>query len=127
MSYSAALAQILAPSSARIKTLLKAGGYTFAFDAPSAGKLVLHWYLVPKRGRLADPRAAKPKPKPVLVASVSAKTTTARKIKVKVKLSRTGRRRLRSAGTSLKLTGQASFTPSGSKQTTIRRTFTVRR
>jgi hypothetical protein len=123
----AALAQVLAPSSARIKTLLRAGGYTFAFDAPSAGKLVLNWYLVPKRARLADARAAKPRPKPVLVASVSAKTTTARKIKVKVKLSRTGRTRLRAAGTSLKLTGQASFTPSGAKQTTIRRTFTVRR
>jgi hypothetical protein len=127
----AALDKVLAPSgsAARIKALLKDGGYTFVFNAPSAGKLALAWYQVPKGARVPDAREAKakPKPKPVLVASVSAKIHKAGKIKVKIKLSRIGRKLLKSTGRRLKLTGQDSFTPAGAKQTTVRRTFSVRR
>ncbi len=121
----AALHHVLAPSGARarIKALLKAGGYTLTFDAPSAGRLSLAWYLVPKGARLTDARTAKP----VLVASVSARITRAGKVRVKVKLSRAGRTRLKSAQKSLKLTGQGSFTPSGAKRTTVRRSFAIRR
>jgi len=125
----AALEKALVPSGAgaHIKALLKAGGYSSAFGAPSAGKLALDWYQVPKGARLPDARAAKPRPRSVLIASVSATITKAGKFKAKVKLSRAGRTRLRSTRRSLTLTGQGSFTPSGARQTTIRRTFSVRR
>jgi hypothetical protein len=125
----AALDHVLSPSGrgARIPALLKAGGYTFVFDAPSAGKLSLAWYQVPKGAHLSDARTVKPSPKPVLVASVSATITRAGKVKLKVKLSRAGRTQLRLIGKRLRLTAQTSFTPSGAKQTRARRTFTVRR
>jgi hypothetical protein len=125
----AGLRKVLAPTGARasIKALLKAGGYTFVFDAPSAGRLALDWYQLPKGARLSKADAARTKPKPVLVASVSVKIHKAGKIKVKIKLSRAGRTKLRLTGKRLKLTAQSSFTPSGAKQTTARRTFTVRR
>jgi hypothetical protein len=125
----AALHTVLAPSGAgaRIKALLKAGGYTFAFDAPSAGKLALDWYWLPRGARLPRARQARPPAKPVLVASVRARIRRTGEIKVKVKLSRAGRMRLRSTRRSLTLTGQSSFTPTGAKRTTRHRTFTIRR
>ncbi len=125
----AALRKVLAPTGARarIKALLKAGGYSFAFDAPSAGRLALDWYQLPKGARLSTADAARTKPKPVLVASVRVKIHRAGKINVKIKLSRAGRTKLRLTGKRLKLTAQSRFTPTGAKQTTARRTFSVRR
>lgn len=125
----AALDHVLSPSGrgAHIPALLKAGGYTFAFHAPGAGRLSLTWYRVPKGAHLSDDRTVKPRPKPVRVASVTAKTTRARTVKVKLKLSRAGRKQLKTAGRSLKLTALGSFTPAGAKPTTAHRTFSVRR
>jgi hypothetical protein len=120
----AALRGVLTPKGklARISALLRHGGYTFKFNAPSAGKLVIQWYQVPKGAHLARKR----KPRPVLVASVTISVSKAGTIKVKVKLTGKGRRLLKHAK-KLKLTAKDSFKPSGSSATTMRKAFILRR
>jgi len=62
----AMLLQQLRPTgkAAKIKRLLKAGGYVSSFHAPSAGTAQLDWYQLPRGGHLSARR-----PKPVLIAA----------------------------------------------------------
>jgi hypothetical protein len=48
----AGVAQVLAPSGedAKIEALLKAGGFGFSFSAPGAGRLMLSWYELLRKG-----------------------------------------------------------------------------
>ena len=103
-----ALAGLLSPHgpAARIAKLLKRGGYTFRFDAPSSGKLVIDWDYAPPRKRHAR------KPRPVRVAARTISVKRAGRIPVKLKLTRRGRRLLRHARRE-RLTVRVSFTPIG--------------
>ena len=118
----AALAQSLAVSgkTARIAQLLKHGGYTGSFTAPSPGHLVISWYFVPKGAPLV-----KAKQKPVLVATASVTFHQAGKAKLKITLTRKGRKLLKGAG-HLKLTEKGSFTPAGGTMTSTTKTFTLK-
>ena len=111
----AALSQVLKPSGKGAKTeaILKAGGYSFSFTAPSAGKLVIDWYAT-QRG------------KHVLVASGSEVFYAARSGMVKLRLTAKGRKLL-NGSKSKRLTTKASFTTSGGTMTTRTETFTVKR
>jgi hypothetical protein len=112
----AALADEIAPSGklATIPAILKSGGFTFAaFKLPEAGSAVLSWYQV---------HGSK------LTLIVTGKMTLSKRGtgKLTVKLTAAGHKLLAKAS-SVKLTGQGSFTPTG--QTTIRatKTFTLRK
>jgi hypothetical protein len=96
-----------------------AKGYSFSFTAPSAGRLVVGWYQVPKGAHLT---AAKP----VVVASAKTSFSSAIKKKVTVKLTTYGRKLLRRSR-SIKLTDVATFTPSGKPGVTVIRGFTLKR
>jgi hypothetical protein len=120
----AALTPALSPhgSGAAIGSLLH-GGYSFTFTAPSAGRLVIGWYQIPKGAHLARRKRA---PKPVLVASVKVKISAAGKVKVRLKLTAAGRKLLARARRQT-LTSLASFTPADEAAVTARRNFTVKR
>ncbi len=120
----AALAAVLSPrgAQARIAKLLHNAGYTFTFDAPSTGKLVIDWYDVTKRARTADHR----KPRKVLVALASESIKKAGPVKVKVKLTPRGRSLLKHAKRQ-RLTVQARFTPMGESTTTTSKVITLKR
>jgi beta-galactosidase len=108
-----ALAGVLSPrgAAARIAKLLRRGGYTFRFDAPSSGKLVIDWdYEPPRKGRAR-------KPKPVRVAATTASIKKAGRVSVKLKLTKRGRRLLEHAKGE-RLTARVSFTPIGRSTTT---------
>jgi beta-galactosidase len=117
-----ALAGLLAPhgAAARIAKLLKRGGYTFRFDAPSSGKLVIDWdYAPPRKGHAR-------KPKPVRVAGRTVSIRKAGRIFVKVKLTKRGRRLLEHAKRE-RLTVRVSFTPIGQSTTTRTRVIKLTR
>jgi hypothetical protein len=105
---------------AGIKSLLKHGGYSVTFTAPSAGALVISWYEVPKGARLAKSK------KPVLVASAHASFQNAGKATVKIKLTGKGRSLLKHSK-HLKLTAKSSFTPSGGSSTSATKSFSIKR
>jgi beta-galactosidase len=117
-----ALAGVLTPkgASARIARLLKRGGYTFRFDAPSTGKLVIEWDYEPPRKRHAK------KPKPVRVAAGTASIRKAGRTSVKVRLTPRGRRLLKHAKRE-KLTARVSFTPIGRSTTTRSKLIELKR
>jgi hypothetical protein len=95
---------------ARIRALLKNGGYKFRFSFPGAGKLVIDWY-------------AKSKGRRTLIASAAASYT---KGTVKLKLDKTGRKLLKNAQ-KLKVTEKASFTPTSGRTTTLTKAITLTR
>jgi hypothetical protein len=106
---------VLAPTGrrARIAALLRAGGYSLAFRAPSPGTLTVGWYmLVHGRHRL--------------LASGSATAGRPGTLLIKVKLTRTAKKLLR-ASRSLSVTSRATFTPDGGSSTTLTATFTLKR
>ena len=105
---------------ASIKSLLKHGGYSVAFTAPSAGALVISWYEVPKGASLAKSK------KPLLVASAHATFQNAGRATVKIKLTGKGRALLKHSKR-LKLTAKSSFTPSGASSTTATKSFSIKR
>ncbi|UUY05738.1 hypothetical protein LRS13_09520 [Svornostia abyssi] len=117
----AALGGVLSPTgkAAKITALLKSG-YTFAFNAPGAGKLQVTWYYLPKGAKLAA------KPKPVALAAGAATLSSAGKVRLTVKLNSAGKKKLRKAR-SLKLTARATFTAPGKKPLSTTRTFSVKR
>jgi beta-galactosidase len=123
-SVRSALAAVLSPSGvqARIPKLLQHGGYTFKFDAPSAGKLVIDWYYVPKAAHVTKTR----RPARVLVASISASMKHAEHRKVKLKLTARGRLLLKHAKHE-RVTVKASFTPTVQSTTTSSKVITLRR
>jgi hypothetical protein len=110
----AALSKVLKPSgkAAKLKAIVKAGGYKFKFTAPGAGKLVIDWY-------------AKVKGKKVLVASSSVVFHQAGKATVKLKLTGKGRK-LFKAGKSVKITTKATFTPTGGTATSSSKITTLK-
>jgi beta-galactosidase len=118
------LAAVLSPRGvqARIANLLHDSGYTFKFDAPSTGKLVIDWYYVPKSAQRSKER----KPTKVLVASASESIKKAGETKVKVKLNARGRSLLEHAERQL-LTVEARFTPIGESTTTSSKAITLKR
>jgi len=118
------LAAVLSPrgAQARIAKLLQNSGYTFRFDAPSAGKLVIDWYDISTPAR----QSSKRKPKQVLVAWASESIKHAGEITVKVKLNARGRSLLKHA-THQRLTVRARFTPRGESTTTASKVITLKR
>jgi hypothetical protein len=117
----AALSSVLKPrgKAAKIGRLLRNGGYSFSFAAPSAGRLVIDWYLVAN-----GTHGAKAK-KPVLVASASVVFHNAVKATIKVSLTGKGRKLLKNAKR-VKLTAKATFTPAGGTPTTTTTTITLK-
>jgi beta-galactosidase len=118
------LAAILSPRGvqARIAKLLHNSGYTFKFDAPSTGKLMIDWYYV---ARSAQPSKQR-KPKKVLVASASESIKKAGETKVKVRLNARGRSLLKHAKRQ-RLTVEARFTPMGESTTTSSKVIVLKR
>ena len=116
-----ALTGILSPTGAkaRLARLLRNAGYTFTFNAPSTGKLVIDWYFVPKGTRLNADGTHRGKRAPVLVAGAATSIKQAGRHRVKVKLTRRGRSLLKRAERD-RLTAVARFTAIGSS--TVRET-----
>jgi hypothetical protein len=110
----AAVSKLLKPSgkAATLKAILKAGGYSFSFTAPSAGKLVIDWFTTVKG-------------KQVMVASATMVFHAAGKATVKLKLSSKGRKLLKAAKT-VKIATKATFTPTGGTPTESTKTTTLK-
>jgi hypothetical protein len=121
----AALLKILVPHGkvAKIGQLRVHHGYAVTFTSPSGGRLVVGWYQIPKGARLAK---ATRKPKPVLIAQLRTILRKAGRAKLKITLTRAGLRALAHARTT-KLTGKGTFTPTGGRATSVRKTFTLKR
>jgi hypothetical protein len=118
----AALSSVLKPRgrAAKIGRLLRNGGYSFSFTAPSAGRLVIDWYLVANGAHGAKAK------KPVLVASASVVLHNAGKVTIKVSLTGKGRKLLKHAKR-VKLTAKATFTPTGGTPTSRAATIKLKR
>jgi hypothetical protein len=101
---------------AKIKAILKAGGYTYAFKALIAGKAKIEWFYKPKG-----------KKKPLLVATGGKSFSAAGTSKLKVKLTKAGKSLLKKVKKSIKLSGKGSFKPSGGSTVATTRGFTLRR
>lgn len=106
---------------ATIAALLKHGGYSFSFNAPSAGRLVVSWYQVPNGAHLASG-----KPKPVLIATGKASFTKPGTVKIMLNLTRKGHQLLEHAN-QLKLTAEATFIPTNKTAVIAFKTFTLER
>jgi hypothetical protein len=108
----------LAPTgaAAKLRTLVKRGGFVSRFAAPSTGRLVLQWYSRPKHR----------KAKAVPLAGGTVKITTASTVKPKLRLTRAGKRLLH-ASKKLTIIGKGSFTPTGKKAVVATRTLTLKR
>jgi hypothetical protein len=110
----AALSKVLKPSgkAAKLKAIVKAGGYSVSFTAPSGGKLVINWFATVKG-------------KQVLVAAANVVFRQSGKTTVKLKLTGKGRKLLK-AGKSVKITTKATFTATGGTPTTSSKTTTLK-
>lgn len=97
---------------ARIRALLKRGGYSLTFAAPSAGRLAISWYRV-QHGRKT------------MVATVNVLLRRSGKATINVRLTRQGRNLLKHARR-LTLAVQGGFTPVGQSVTTASRTITLK-
>ncbi|HTB69514.1 MAG TPA: hypothetical protein VK707_00845 [Solirubrobacteraceae bacterium] len=115
------LGRLLTPSgrNAKIAQLLKHKGYSLSFSAPSAGKLTISWYLVPKGAHLA---AAKP----VLAARGSVSSPAAGATKLTIELTAKGRGLLLHASR-LGLTAKGALAASGGSTVSATRSFTLKR
>ena len=107
-------------NAAKIAQLLKHGGYVLSFTAPSAGRLVISWYFLPKGAHLAKAN------KPVLVATASVIFHHAGRAKAKIALTSKGRQLLKTIK-QLKLTVQGSFTPTGETTISTTKPITLKR
>lgn len=105
---------------ARIRTLLKRGGYTFTFKAPTAGKVVIEWL-----GRARSAHDAKVT-KPVIVAIGRARFSKPERVRITIRLTSAGRRMLKHAR-SVRLTAKGIYTPKGGSPVTATRSFKLRR
>jgi hypothetical protein len=94
--------------------VLKGGGYSFAFDAPSAGQLSSSWSLVARTGHVAG----------VLIASARTRIANGGRVEINVALTRRGRA-LMAAARQLKLTATATFTPPTGPGISARAKFTL--
>jgi inosine-uridine nucleoside N-ribohydrolase len=100
-------------SGARIGALLKRGGYSFSFAAPSPGRLVISWYHTARHGRT------------VLVAGVTVAFRNAIAARCRLMLTRKGRTLLNSTRV-VKLTAKGSFTPVSQATTSATKTLTLK-
>ena len=117
----AALSRGLVPQGnrAKIGALLRHGGYTFTFNAPSEARVIVTWFFLP-------PGAHVSKTKPVKIASAQVTFTKAGAARVKVRLTGKGRGLLRHA-TSLKVIAKDTFTPVVGSAVSMKRSFKLRR
>jgi hypothetical protein len=117
----AALSRGLVPhgKGAKIGALLKHGGYTFTFNAPSQARVMITWFFLPSGAHIS-------KAKPVKIASARVTFTKAGAARVKVRLTGRGRRLLRHAK-SLKVIAKDTFTPVGGSAVSMKRSFKLRR
>ena len=104
---------------AKIAAILKHGGYSLSFKAPSAGKLTYSWYLVPKGAHLS---AAKP----VLIASGSAGFRKLGPVTIAIKLTPKGKTLLKQHK-KVKLTAKGTYTPTGSNLVSATKSFVLSR
>ncbi len=113
------LARLLVPSgrNAKIANLLKHNGYSVSFDALSAGKLTISWFVVPKGAHIA---AAKP----VLAAVGSVSSPAPGAAKLTIRLTAKGKGLLAHAGR-LDLTAKGLLQPSGAATLAATRSFTL--
>jgi hypothetical protein len=109
----AALMSLLTGDVVSLSRLLNHGVASLAFSSPSAGQLVIVWYLVPAGAHVS-------KAKPLIIGRGQHRFVRRSRGKVKVTLTRKGRRLLRHKGHA-KLVSKATFTPVGRKGTTIQR------
>jgi hypothetical protein len=118
----AALAKALVATgpAAKLGRVLRRGGLVASINAPSAGRLLLSWYLVPKGAHLTKAK------QPTLVATVRAALKQAGRAKVKIALTRKGRKLLKRAQR-IRLTAKGSFTPTGAPTTTTTKAITLKR
>ena len=116
----ALLWSVLAPvgKNAKIADLLRRGGYTVALNTPSAGELVVSWYLVPKGARLTRRR-------PVLMAAGRLSFPKSGRVELTIRVTSTGRALLRHAR-QIKLTADGRYTPSGEGVVETTKVFTLR-
>lgn len=100
-------------SRAHMSSIIKAGGFSFSFLAPSAGKLEMHWYQIVKAAHGS-------KKKQLVVAQSSTSFTAAKKGTIKLKLTTNGRRLLKSVKRKqhITLTVKAIFTIAHDKPVT---------
>jgi len=115
------LGRLLLPSGrgAKIAQLLKHKGYSLSLRAPSAQKLAIAWYLVPKGARVAGA-------KPVLAAAGSVSSAAAGAAKLTIRLTAKGRSLL-SHAKRLKLTAKGSLDASDGAAVSAARSFTLTR
>ena len=100
--------------------LLKQGTLQLPFSALEAGTLLVQWYELPAGAKLA-----KAKGKPVLVASGQANSSATGTATVHLKLTAAGKKLLKHAS-SLKVTGKATFTPTGQAAIVATKTFSFK-
>lgn len=98
---------------ARIGTLVKHGGYSFTFSAPSAGILAISWYRR-LHGRM------------ILIAKATVRIHRSGKVKVELVLTSKGRNLLKRAGKTA-LTARAGFTPVGHSTTRVSTKITLKK
>ena len=114
----AALRAVLVPkgAKARLKAILKARGFSFAFLPPWGGRLVISWYYShgPRKHRHRT-----------LVAKFALKVAGQHSIAVKVTLTRAGRRLLKSHRR-LRLTTDAAYTADAVARVTLSASFSLR-
>jgi hypothetical protein len=117
----AALSRGLVPhgKGAKIGALLKHGGYTFTFNAPSGARVMITWFFLPTGAHIS-------KAKPVKIASARVTFTKAGAARVKVRLTGKGRELLRHAK-SLKVIAKDTFTPGVGGAVGMKRSFKLRR
>ncbi|MGO9791603.1 MAG: hypothetical protein ACLP8S_19500 [Solirubrobacteraceae bacterium] len=110
-----ALSKVLAPTgmAAKIAAVLKAGGYSFSFTAPGAGKLVIDSHTTVKGQQ-------------TLIASATAVFHHVGEAMVHITLTSKGRKLLR-ASKSLKLTANATFTSNGGASASATKSITLKR
>jgi hypothetical protein len=93
--------------------VLKSGGATLTFSAPSAGTVTIAWY-------------AKIKGKKTLIGSVTKTLGGSGATGLKVKLDAAGKKLLKGGNKSVKITESGSFTPKGGKKSTTTKTLKLK-
>jgi hypothetical protein len=111
----ALLRQVLAVhgKAGTIRGVLNHAGYSFAFVAPSPGRLVMAWYYAPKHGHK------------VLVSKVTLVYHASGRATAKILLTARGRRLL-SGARRVKLNATGTFTPAGHRGITMSRAITLK-
>jgi hypothetical protein len=113
------LSAILLPhgKAARIRELLRHGGFTFAWNAPGAGRLSITW---------TQPGTARGHRRAIVVAKVTRDLGAPGPVRITVRLTPAGRRLLRSARR-VRLDVRATFTPRRGARTTAAASFGLTR